>query len=308
MNSRSDRSALLRVLPHIEQALVAGKAVVALESSVLAQGLPIPHNREAAERMVAAVERSGAIAAMTAVVRGTPAVGLERDELERFLRRDGIGKVSARDIPYAVAKCLDGATTVAASLALAGSAGIDVFATGGIGGVHRGQPFDESADLAELARTPMIVVCAGAKSILDLPATAERLESLGIPVLGYRTSELPGFFTTETGIPIVTRVEDASEVVAVYRAHRALGRRQAVLVVQAPPAAFALARSSVEAAVAEAEEAARCEGIRGAQLTPYLLAAVTRLTGGTSLAANLALLEQNASLAGEVATICCQRN
>ena len=134
------------------------------------------------------------------MVRGVPAVGLEPEELERFLLRDGVRKVSARDIPFAVAKGLDGATTVAASLALASSAGIDVFATGGIGGVHRDAPFDESADLAELARTPMIVVCAGAKSILDLPATMERLESLGVPVVGYRTAELPGFFTAGTGL------------------------------------------------------------------------------------------------------------
>ncbi|MDB4876751.1 MAG: Pseudouridine-5-phosphate glycosidase [Gemmatimonadetes bacterium] len=297
----------IRVLPRIAAALRAHKPVVALESSVLAQGLPIPQNREAAGRMVGAVERGGAVAAITAVVAGTPAVGLEGDELERFLMRDGVRKVSARDLPFAMAKGLDGATTVAASLALASAAGIEVFATGGIGGVHRDAPFDESADLAELAHTPMIVVCTGAKSILDLPATLERLETLGVPVLGYRTDELPGFFTAGTGLGLEYRANDAAEIAAMFRAHRALGRTQSLLVVQPPPAEFALDRAAVESAVDEAQSEARRDGIRGAAVTPYLLAAVTRLTGGSSLDANLALLEQNAALAAEIATMCCER-
>lgn len=299
---------MLRVLPHIDAALRAGSPVVALESSVLAQGLPIPQNREAAERMVGAVERAGAIAAITAVVRGTPTVGLEPEELERFLQRDGVHKVSTRDIPFAVVKGYDGATTVAASLALASLAGIEVFATGGIGGVHRDAPYDESTDLAELSASPMIVVCAGAKSILDLPATWERLETFGIPVIGYRTDELPGFFTVETGIRLSARVDEPDEIVAAFRAHRALGRMESILVVQPPPAAYALPRERVDEAVREAQSEARVAGIRGAAVTPYILAAVTRLTGGSSLAANLALLEQNAALAGEIATICCQQS
>lgn len=299
---------MLRVLTNIAAALRAGEPVVALESSVLAQGLPIPQNRTAAEQMVGAVERAGAIAAITAVVRGVPTVGLEHNELERFLRRDGVRKVSARDIPFATLTREDGATTVAASLALAHAAGIAVFATGGIGGVHRDAPFDESADLAELARTPMIVVCAGAKSILDLPATWERLETLGVPVVGYQTSELPGFFTATTGIPLTARVETAAEVAAMFRAHRALGRSQAILVVQAPPPAYALAPERVAWAVDAAQREARDTGLRGAAVTPFLLAAVTRLTEGGSLAANLALLEQNAALAGEIATMCSLEN
>jgi pseudouridine-5'-phosphate glycosidase len=298
---------MLRVLPNVEAAVRAGSPVVALESSVLAQGLPIPQNRDAATRMVSAVERAGAIAAITAVVQGTPTVGLRPDELVRFLQRDGVHKVSARDLPFAIASGRDGATTVAASLALASRAGIEVFATGGIGGVHRDAPFDESADLAELARTPMIVVCAGAKSILDLPATWERLESLGIPVVGYRTREFPGFFSAETGIALDAVVESGEEIVAAWRAHRALGRAQAMLVVQPPPAAFALGRNVIEAAVREAHEESVRNGISGAKVTPFLLAAVTRLTGGSSLDANLALLEENASLAGALATICCAR-
>jgi pseudouridine-5'-phosphate glycosidase len=279
--------------------------IVALESSVLAQGLPIPENRACAERMTAAVERAGAAAAITAVVGGTPTLGLEPAELERFLAREGVRKVSARDLGAAIATGADGATTVAATLALARAAGgVEVFATGGIGGVHRNAPFDESADLTELSRTPMIVVCAGAKAILDLPGTWERLETLGVAVVGYRTSELPGFFTAETGIALDDRVDDAAGVAAIWRAQRALGREQSLLVVQPPPADLALPRSAVERAVAQAEEELERDGVRGARVTPYLLEAVSRLTGETSLAVNLALLEQNASLAGEIA-VCC---
>jgi Uncharacterized enzyme involved in pigment biosynthesis len=296
----------IRLAASIERALLTGTPVVALESSVLAQGLPIPHNREAAERMVGAVEQAGAVAGITGVVGGTPAIGLEPDELERFLRRDGVTKVSARDLAFAIATKADGATTVAASIALANRAGIEVFATGGIGGVHRDAPFDESADLAELAQTPMIVVCAGAKSILDLSATWERLETLGVPVVGYRTSELPGFFSGETGIALTARVDDVDRIAMMYRAHRALGRQQALLVVQAPPVEYALERSAVDVAVRDALAEARRNDIRGAGVTPFLLAAVTRLTGGSSLSANLALLEQNARLAAEIASVCCR--
>ena len=294
------------MLPHIERALHDRTPVVALESSVIAQGLPIPENREAVRRMGTAVEAAGAVAAITAVAHGVPTIGLRDDELERFLARDGIRKVSARDIPVAMVRRQDGATTVAASVALASVVGIDVFATGGIGGVHREAPFDESADLAELARTPMVVVCAGAKSILDLAATWERLEALGIPVLGYRTSELPGFYTAETGIPLDARADNAAAVAAVFRAHKALGRRQALLVVQAPPEAHRLGRETVERAVAAAQRSVAEGQVRGADITPFLLSAVTRLTGGGSLQANLALLEQNAALASAIAVVLAQ--
>jgi pseudouridine-5'-phosphate glycosidase len=291
----------LRVLPPVADALAWGRPVVALESSVLAQGLPIPANREAADRMTSAAARSGALAAVTGVVKGVCTLGLDDEELERFLRRDGVRKVSARDLPVAVAQCADGATTVAASLAIASAAGATVFATGGIGGVHRDAPFDVSADLDELARTPMIVVCAGAKSILDLSATLERLETLGVTVVGYGTSELPGFFTRSTGLRLPARVDSAREVADIHRAARLLGRPQATLVVQAPPADVALDAESVAHAVAQALEEARSGGVSGAAVTPFLLAAVERATGGRSLAANLGLLEENALLAGAIA-------
>jgi pseudouridine-5'-phosphate glycosidase len=254
-----------------------------------------------------AVELHDAVPAVTAVVGGTPTIGLEPDELERFLAREGVRKVSARDLPLAMAAGRDGATTVAASIALATLAGVPVFATGGIGGVHRGLSGpdswvgDESADLFEMTRAPLVVVCAGAKSILDLPATVERLETLGVPVVGYRTSELPGFFTAETGIEIPVRVESARAVAELFAAHLALGRPGAMLVVQPPPAQVALPREMVDEAVQHALTQARHDGIRGAALTPYLLAAVERQTEGRSLLANLALLAANAALAGEIA-------
>ena len=291
----------LRVSANVAGALAAGRPVVALESSVLAQGLPIPANREAAERMVSGVERSGAIAAITAVVRGTPALGITNDELERFLAREGVRKVAARDLPVAMAQGADGATTVAASLCIAHAAGAHVFATGGIGGVHRDAPFDESGDLAELARSPLVVVCAGAKSILDLPATLERLETLGVTVVGYRTDELPGFFTRTTGLKLGARADTAAEIAEIYRAARALGRTQATLVVQPPPESVALPQALVDDAVRGALAEARASGVRGAAVTPFLLGAVLAATEGRSLSANLGLLEENAALAGEIA-------
>ncbi|MGI8496665.1 MAG: pseudouridine-5'-phosphate glycosidase [Gemmatimonadaceae bacterium] len=291
----------LRVLPEVTIAQRTGRAVVALESSVLAQGLPVPANREAAQRMRDAAMRRGAIPAITGVVGGAPSCGLREEDLERFLARDGVRKVSARDLGAAVAQGADGATTVAASLVLARAAGIDVFATGGIGGVHRGAPFDESADLLELSRIPMVVVCAGAKAILDLHATMERLETLGVPVIGYRTHELPGFFTASTGIALSSAADSVAEIVRMYRARRSLGQGGALLIVQPPPPEHALSRSGVEDAVARALEKSTALGVSGSGLTPFLLGEIDRLTAGGSLGANLALLERNADLAAEIA-------
>jgi len=291
---------VVRTLPAVASAIAAGRAVVALESSVLAQGLPAPANRTAATSMVAAVEARGAVAAIAAVVRGIPTAGLTDDELERFLARDGIAKISARELGLAIARGIDGATTVAAAIAIAHLAGINVLATGGIGGVHRAPPYDESADLAELARTPIVVVCSGAKAILDLRATAERLDTLGVAVLGYRTAELPAFYGAESGIA-VPRVDDVQEIVAVYRAQRALGRSSALLVVQPPPAPFALPASVVERAVVEGVRESTRAGVQGSAVTPFLLAYVDKATAGRAREVNLALLEQNAALAGSIA-------
>lgn len=294
----------VRVIASVRRALAAGRPVVALESSVLAQGLPAPHNADAARRMSDAVAAAGAVPAITAVAAGVPTVGLEPRELARFLKGEGVRKVAARDLGASVAQGVDGATTVAGALAIASLAGVRVLATGGIGGVHRsvlGASRDESADLLELARTPMIVVCSGAKAILDLPATWERLDTLGIPVVGVGTGEFPGFYTAHTGLPVTVRAGSARQAAEIAEAHFALGRAQAVLVVQPPPASVALEADAVERAVVAALAEAERAGARGAALTPALLASVARGTDGKSLRANLALLEANARLAGDVA-------
>jgi pseudouridine-5'-phosphate glycosidase len=291
---------LIRLTEEVASARSAGRAIIALESSVLAQGLEPPHNTEAERLMSSAVRSAGAVPAITAVVGGTPTLGLTSEELDRFLTRRGIRKLSARDLAVAIAQRADGATTVAAALAICAAADVEVFATGGIGGVHRDQPYDESADLIELSRTPVVVVCAGAKSILDLSATLERLESLGVAVVGYRTDSLPGFYYRDTGLTLTVRAESSEEIAAMYRAHRALGATSALLVVQSPPAQHALEREEVEAALTEATAAAARAGVRGGALTPFLLSHLARATSGRSVIANLALLEANARLAGEI--------
>ena len=301
MRSVSERPLRLNMTAAVGAAISRGSPVVALESSVLAQGLLPPHNHAAASRMASAVQRHGATPAITAVVEGQPSLGLDEPHLLRFLQRTGVRKVSARDLALAVAQRADGATTVAAAIALCVLAGLEVFATGGIGGVHRGSHFDESADLVELARSPVLVVSAGAKSILDLPATIERLETLGVPVIGYRTRELPGFFTAHTGIPLDASVNAPAEIATAWRAHRQLGRQSAMLVVQPPPAEFALAANVVEDATREALARAKREGVRHAAVTPFLLEAVMETTQGKSVETNLALLEANAALAAQVA-------
>jgi pseudouridine-5'-phosphate glycosidase len=291
----------VHLLSPVADALRDGRPVVALESSVLAQGLPEPANARAFERMTRAVERAGGTPAVAAIVRGRAQFGLDGDDLARFLARTGVHKAGARDLGVLAALGADGATTVSATLAMAGLAGIDVFATGGIGGVHHEPDYDESADLVELARTSCVVVCAGAKSILDLPATLERLDTLGVAVVGYRCDELPGFFTAHTDLPLPWRLETAEAIAEAFLAQRALGRPGALLVVQPPPAEVALPRDVVDRAVRAAHTQARIRGVRGGGVTPFMLAAVEKETEGRSLNTNLALLDANAALAGAIA-------
>jgi pseudouridine-5'-phosphate glycosidase len=292
----------MRVTPDVAAALRGGTPVVALESSVFAQGLPAPANREGADRMMRAVRAAGAVPAVTAVARGVASAGLETEELERFLRGVRVRKLSARDVPLAMAQGADGATTVAAAMLIAHGAGIEVLATGGIGGVHRAPAYDESADLLELARTPVLVVCSGAKAILDLPATAERLETLGVPVIGYRTDEMPAFYARTSGIPLAARAESAAEVAAAWRMHRALLRRpQGMVVMQPVDASVALSAAAVRRAVRTAERRASSKKVKGAARTPWMLSAVDAATKGKARAANLALLEANAALAAAIA-------
>ncbi len=301
-----ERELNIRCTEAVATARERGGAVVALESSVLAQGLLPPFNRDAATRMMRAVETTGATPAITAIDRGEPVLGLSAATLERFLARDGVRKVSARDLAMAIADEADGATTVAGTLAMCALGSLDVFATGGIGGVHRDAPYDESADLIELSRTSAIVVCAGAKSILDLSATLERLETLGVPVVGYRTLELPGFFTRSTGLALTATANTPEHIARAFRAHRALGLTSAMLVVQPPPAEFALPDALVAEATSAALREAALHGVRGGAVTPFLLAEVQRRTHGASVHVNLALLEANAMLAGQIAMALAQ--
>ncbi len=296
-------TAPLVVASEVAAALAGGGPVVALESTAIAHGLPWPHNDEVARAMEAAVRAAGAVPATIAVLDGQVRVGLGAAEIERIARAPGLAKLSWRDLGVAVARGASGATTVAGTLAIARHVGIRVFATGGLGGVHRGaeRTFDVSADLGALARTPCVVVCSGAKSLLDLPRTVELLETLGVPVLGYQTDELPAFYTRTSGLPVAARVESAAEAAAIARAQWTLGLESSVVLAVPVPEAAALAEAEVGAAVAVAEERATQAGVRGPSLTPYVLADLHARSAGRTLAANAALLVSNAAVAGAVA-------
>lgn len=293
---------MIHIPPHIRDALAAGQPVVALESTVISHGLPYPQNLDLARTMEDEVRAGGAIPATIGVVRGAPTVGMGAADIERFARASDVLKLSRRDIAYAVAARRDGATTVAATMALAAQAGVVVFATGGIGGVHRGAhaSWDISADLTELARTPVLVVCAGAKAILDLPATLEYLETAGVPVLGLGTDAFPAFYSVDSGLLVPARVESAAHAAEVWRAHREFGVGGMLLAVP-PPAEVALPAARVEAAIARALDRAEAAGVRGQAVTPFLLGAVAEETEGESMRANIALLRQNARVAAQIA-------
>ncbi|HET9516013.1 MAG TPA: pseudouridine-5'-phosphate glycosidase [Gemmatimonadales bacterium] len=289
------------VHPEIRAALEGGAPVVALESTVIAHGLPWPENLALGQELESIVRAGGAVPATVAVLDGVMRVGLEEAELEVLARGSGVEKLSRRNLAAAVATGQTGATTVSATMLIARAAGIRVFATGGIGGVHRGDRSDVSADLPELARTPMIVVCAGAKAILDLPATLEWLETWGVPVVGYQTSEFPAFFSRSSGLPLETRADSPAEVAAIARAAWRNGLTSAVLVTVPCPESVAVPRERIDHAVTEALRDAERAGIRGRAVTPFLLKRVSELTGGESRAANLALLRNNAAIAAETA-------
>lgn len=291
----------LLVHPEIRAALEGGAPVVALESTVIAHGLPWPENLALGQELESIVRAGGAVPATVAVLDGVMRVGLEEAELEVLARGSGVEKLSRRNLAAAVATGQTGATTVSATMLIARAAGIRVFATGGIGGVHRGDRSDVSADLPELARTPMIVVCAGAKAILDLPATLEWLETWGVPVVGYQTSEFPAFFSRSSGLPLETRADSPAEVAAIARAAWRNGLTSAVLVTVPCPESVAVPPERIDHAITEALRDAERAGIRGRAVTPFLLKRVSELTGGESRAANLALLRNNAAIAAETA-------
>jgi pseudouridine-5'-phosphate glycosidase len=284
-------------------ALRQNRPVVALESTIVAHGMPYPQNLETARAVEAAVQERGAVPATIAVWDGVPRIGLDDHELEALARTDGVWKVSRRDLPYVMAQKRHGATTVASTMILAAKAGIRVFATGGIGGVHRGaeRTFDISADLMELARTPVAVVSAGAKAILDLGLTLEYLETQGVPVIGYQTHDFPAFYTRSSGHTLELRTDTPEELAAVLRAQWALGLEGGALVANPIPEAFALDAADIEAAIAAAVGEAEQQGIQGKALTPFLLSRIKHLTEGRSLEANIQLVLHNARLAADLA-------
>jgi pseudouridylate synthase len=293
----------IRLTPRIEWALAERRPVVALESTLITHGLPYPQNVQTALAMEAAVREAGAEPATIAVLKGTITIGLAEDEVERLGQapRGTVRKVSRRDLPIAVGLGEDGATTVAGTMILAARAGIGVFATGGIGGVHRGHPFDVSADLLELGRTPVAVVCSGAKSILDLPLTMEVLETQGVPVLGYQTDTLPAFYTRTSGLPVSVRVDTPEQAASVIRAARRLGAQHGILIAVPVPEADAMPDEVAEAAIRQATEDADAQGVAGKDVTPFVLARVAELTEGVSRRANTALLINNARTGGRIA-------
>ena len=302
MEPPRDLGELVRTSPEVADALRTGRPVVALESTLITHGLPRPANWETAQACEAAVRAAGAIPATIAIWHGVPTVGLSGEELEALASSTITHKVSRRDLGVAVALKRLAGTTVSATMALAHAVGIRVFATGGLGGVHRppANPFDISSDLVELGRTPVLVVCAGAKSILDLPRTLEILETLGVPVLGFRTDTFPTFYTAGGDLPVSARVESAAEVAAAFRAHCQLGG-SGMLLANPLPAEDAIPLADFDAALRIAERDAESANVSGAKLTPFLLKHIAEVIGPPALDSNRKLLVNNARLAAEVA-------
>jgi pseudouridine-5'-phosphate glycosidase len=291
----------LIIHPEVQAALDAGRPVVALESTLITHGLPRPHNLEVARVLEATVREAGAVPATIAILGGQITVGLTDEQLAYLAEAENVRKCSRRDLPIAVGRGEDGATTVAGTMIVAHMAGIRVFATGGIGGVHRGHPFDVSADLLELGRTPVTVVCAGAKAILDLPLTLEVLETQGVAVIGYGTEEFPAFYARSSGLPIDVRCDTPQEVAAIVRAREDLNLTGGTLVAVPIPFGDELPAAEAEPAIATALAEAEAQGIKGKAVTPFLLARVSELTGEASLRANVALLLNNAQVAAAIA-------
>lgn len=289
--------------PEITRALDMGLPIVALESTVITHGLPIPQNMELAREMESRVREQGAVPATVALLYGKIRVGINDAELERLANAKDPVKVSRRDFAKAIVKKLDGGTTVAGTMLAATQAGIRVFATGGIGGVHREGNMDISTDLQALSDTPMIVVCAGAKSILDLPATLEYLETMAVPVVGYGTDEFPAFFSHQSGLDVSVHLDSPEEIVEFARAHWDLGLKSAILVTNPIPEEYSLADEDINPIIAQASKDARERGIHGQALTPFLLARINQLSKGRSLRSNLVLLHNNATLAAKIAKI-----
>lgn len=288
--------------PEVAEALSAGKPVVALESTIISHGMPYPKNVETALAAEQVVRDNGAIPATIAIIKGKLKVGLTLEEIEYLGKTEGVIKTSRRDIPFIIAKKLDGATTVASTMIIADLAGIRVFATGGIGGVHRGAPesFDISADLQELAHTNVAVVCAGAKSILDIGLTLEYLETQGVPVIGYGTDELPAFYTSRSGFAVDYRVDSPEEAAEALKAKWDLGLEGGVVIANPIPAEYEMDPEVINGAIAAAVKESEDKGIKGKESTPFLLAKVKELTGGASLDSNIQLVYNNVKVGAQI--------
>ncbi len=300
----------LDVAPEVAKAVAEGRPVVALESTIISHGMPYPQNVETALQVEKIIRDHGAVPATIAILGGRLKAGLTPEEID-YLGRTGAGvtKTSRRDLPVIVAKGMDGATTVTTTMMIAHMAGIQVFATGGIGGVHRGAEttMDISADLEELAQTPVMVVCAGAKSILDLGLTLEYLETKGVPVIGYQTKELPAFYTRHSGFGVDYELDSPAELAAAFRCQREMGLKTGMLVTNPIPEQYSMDADTINAAIDKAIAEAAEQGIHGKATTPFLLARVKDLTGGDSLESNIRLVYNNAALAAETAAELCRR-
>ncbi|MCD8344279.1 MAG: pseudouridine-5'-phosphate glycosidase [Oscillospiraceae bacterium] len=300
----SELNKYLDIAPEVAEALAAGKPVVALESTIISHGMPYPQNVETALEVERVIRENGATPATIAVIGGRCKAGLSAEEIE-YLGSRGmeITKASRRDLPVIIARGGDGATTVTTTMMIAQMAGIKVFATGGIGGVHRGAEttMDISADLEELAQTPVMVICAGAKSILDIGLTLEYLETKGVPVIGYGTDELPAFYTRSSGFGVDARADSPEELAAIFKAQRALGCKGGMLVGNPIPEEYSMPADVINAAIDQAVREAAEQGVHGKLVTPFLLARVKELTGGDSLDSNIQLVYNNARLAAKTA-------
>ena len=299
----------LDISPEVQKALAEGKPVVALESTIISHGMPYPKNVETAILVEKTIRDNGAVPATIAIIGGRLKAGLSPEEIE-YLGKSGrkVAKVSRRDLAAIVARGADGATTVTTTMIIAHMAGIKVFATGGIGGVHRGAEttMDISADLEELASTPVMVVCAGAKSILDLGLTLEYLETKGVPVIGYGTDELPAFYTRRSGFGVDYRVDTPAQLAAMFKAQQELGMKGGMLVTNPIPEQYAMDKAVIDAAIEQAVAESKEQGIHGKETTPFLLARVVELTGGDSLESNIQLVLNNAIVASKTAAELCK--
>lgn len=298
----------MKINPEVSKAIKENRPVVALESTIISHGMPYPKNVETALKVEEVIRSHGAVPATIGIIDGEPIIGMTPEEIEQFGKRKGVLKVSRRDLPVVYAKKLWGATTVATTMILANQAGIEVFVTGGIGGVHRGatETFDISADLQELAKTNVTVVCAGAKAILDLPLTLEYLETMGVPVLGYQTEELPAFYNSHSGLKVDYRVENAKEMALIIKSKRENNLVGGILLTNPIPAQYEMKKEVIDHAINTALESMEKEGIKGKECTPYLLKTIVELTGGDSLESNIKLVLNNAAVGAEVAKEYCK--